>query len=465
MELGDYVRLLRTNLLLILLTTLVGAGVAAAYSLTRTPQFEAQSTVFVSAQPAASVQELNQGSNYTQARVKSYVNLVTTPIVLDPVIAELQLQLSQDALAELVKVSSPTGTTLIQIAARDADPARAAAVSNALAKSLSTVVEQIETPAGQTVSPVRLAIVRPAAAPLAAVTPRLVPNIAVGLLVGLAVGLGVAVLRRLLDSRIRTGRDVAAVSDVPVISTMALDPQVDSRPLVVRDDPHSARAEAFRMLRTNVQSVDLEGPRSIVVTSAAPAEGKTTTAANLAIAMADAGARVALVDADLRDPEVSTYLKIDAGVGLTDVLRGRAELGDALRRWGSEDLHVLRAGPSAPNPSELLGSPAMARLLEQLETDFDVVLLDTPPLLAVTDGAVLAKRAGAVILVAAAGATTRHELAGALGALQRVGAHVAGVVLTMVAVKDPDPYGYGSGKGRRGASVGAGEKTASATGR
>ena len=447
MELREYLRLLRKNLLLILATTLVGLGVATAYSLTRTPQFEAQSTVFVSAQTADSVQELNQGSSYTQARVKSYVNLVSTPIVLDPVIAKLQLPLGDDALGSQVTASSPTGTTLIQISVRDPDAARAAAISNSVADSLTAVVQQIETPIGQTVSPVKLALVRPAAVPAAAVTPRLTLNLGVGLLLGLAVGLGVAVLRRLLDTRIRTERDVAQVSDVPVISAVAYDSHAAERPLIVHMDPRSPRAEAFRTLRTNVQFLDIEGSHSFVVSSSVPSEGKSTTAVNLAITLADAGARVALLDADLRRSKVSSYMGIEGGAGLTDVLIGRAELDDVLQRWGDEELYVLPAGKIPPNPSELLGSRAMGQLVDRLEADFDVIIFDAPPLLPVTDAAVLAKRAGGVIMVVAAGRTTRHQFAGALHALEHVGAHVAGVVLSMVPSKGPDAYGYGYGAG------------------
>ena len=442
MELREYLRLLRINLVLIIATSLVGVGAATAYSLTRTPQFEAQSTVFVSTQTADSVQELNQGSNFTQARVKTYVSLASTPIVLGPVIARFQLPVTEDALNKQVTVSTPSGTTLIEIAVRDPDPTKAALVSNAVASSLTAAVEQIETPSGQTVSPVKLALVRPAAVPLRPVTPRVMLNIAVGLLVGLVIGLGVAVLRRLLDTRIRSDRDVAQVTKVPVISAVAYDAKAAERPLIVHMDPRSQRAEAFRTLRTNLQFVDIEGSHSFVVTSSIPGEGKSTTAINLAIALADAGSRVVLLDADLRRSKVSTYMSIEGGAGLTDVLIGRVELADVLQRWGSEELYVLPAGKIPPNPSELLGSNAMSQLIDKLEQDYDVVIFDTPPLLPVTDAAVLAKRAGGVLLVAASGRTTRHQLAGALSALEHVGAHVSGLVLSMVPVKGPDAYGY-----------------------
>lgn len=447
MELREYLRLLRKNLLLIIATALVGAGAATAYSLTRTPQFEAQSTVFVSTQAADSAQELNQGSNFTQARVKSYVSLVSTPIVLGPVIAKLQLPVTEDGLNQQVTANSPVGTTLIQIAVRDPDAARAAAISNGIASSLTAAVERIETPTGGSVSPVKLALVKPAAIPAGAVTPRVTLNIAVGLLLGLVIGLGVAVLRRLLDTRVRTERDVAQLTDVPVISAVAFDAKAAERPLIVHEDPRSPRAEAFRTLRTNLQFLDIDAAPSFLVTSSIPGEGKSTTAINLAIALADAGSRVVLLDADLRRSKVSRYMGIEGGVGLTDVLIGRVGLDDAIQQWGSEDLFVLAAGKTPPNPSELLGSRAMAELIDRLEKDYDVVIFDAPPLLPVTDAAILAKRAGGVILVTASGRVTRHQLSGALSALEHVGAHVGGLVLSMVPVKGPDAYGYTYGYG------------------
>ena len=340
-------------------------------------------------------------------------------------------------------VSTPAGTTLIEIAVRDPDPTKAALISNAVASSLTAAVEQIETPSGQTVSPVKLALVRPAAVPLQPVTPRVMLNIAVGLLVGLAIGLGVAVLRRLLDTRIRSDRDIAQVTEVPVISAVAFDSRAAERPLIVHMDPRSQRAEAFRTLRTNLQFVDIDASHSFLVTSSIPGEGKSTTAINLAIALADAGSRVVLLDADLRRSKVSNYMSIEGGAGLTDVLIGRAELVRRVAALGHrKSCTCCRPERFRPIPSELLGSNAMSDLIDKLEQDYDVVIFDTPPLLPVTDAAVLAKRAGGVILVAACGRTTRHQLAGALSALEHVGAHVCGLVLSMVPVKGPDAYGY-----------------------
>ncbi|MAP64008.1 MAG: chromosome partitioning protein [Microbacterium sp.] len=454
MELTDYIRILRKNWLIIVIATLVGVGSAAAYSLTRVPQYEASSTVFVSTQAGSTVSELQQGSNFTQSRMTTYAELVTKPIVTNPVIAELGLGVTSDALSTKVSASNPLNTQLVTITVTDPDPVQAANVANALGASLSSAVEAIENTTGAETSPVRLTRVEDAIPPLSPSSPNVPLNLALGALVGLAIGVGVAVLRSVVDTRIRTPRDVELVTDTPLIGAIAFDPKAKERPLIVHADPLSPRAESFRTMRTNLQFLDMEGRSSFVVTSSVPSEGKSTTTINLAIALADAGKRVALLDTDLRKPKVAEYLGIEGGAGLTDVLIGRARVGDVMLPWGHRSLYVLPAGKIPPNPSELLGSKQMETLLSVLERDFDVVLCDAPPLLPVTDGAILAKSTSGAIVIIAAGRTNRHQLTGAIDALGTVGAKIAGVALTMVPTRGPDSYyaygaGYGYGYGYR----------------
>lgn len=452
MELSDYIRILRKNWLIIIVATLVGVGVAAAFSLTRTPQYEASSTIAVSTQGSGTVAELQQGSSFAQTRINTYVGLVQTPIVLNPVIATMDLDMTADELALQVTASSALNTTLITVAVSDADPVRAAEIANAVAASLSSVVPEIEPTVSEGASPVRLTRVSDALPPLKPASPNVPLNLALGTLVGLALGIGIAVLRSVLDNRVRTPRDVAQVTDSPLIGAIAFDTKAKDRPLIVHADPLSPRAESFRALRTNLQFLDMGGRSSFVVTSSVPSEGKSTTTINLAIALADAGKRVALIDTDLRKPKVAEYLGIEGGVGLTDVLIGRVRVGDVMLPWGGRSLFVLPAGKIPPNPSELLGSRQMQTLIDVLERDFDVVLCDAPPLLPVTDAAILSKSTSGAILGVATGRTTRHQLSGAVDALQTVGAKVAGVVMTMVPTRGPDSYysQYGGGYGGYG---------------
>ena len=453
MELTDYIRVLRKNWLIIVIATLLGVGTAAGYSLTRTPLYESSSTIFVSTQTSTSLSDLQQGNNYTQARVATYTNLVTQPIVLNPVIAELGLNTTASSLAGRVQASGIANTSLITINVTDADPIAAANIANAIGASLASTVAEIETPTGQT-SPVELTRTRDALPALKPSSPNVLQNLTIGALLGLAIGIGIALLRSIVDARVRTPRDVELVTDTPLIGAIAFDPKAKERPLIVHADPLSPRAESFRTMRTNLQFLDMGGRSSFVVTSSVPREGKSTTTINLAIALADAGKRVALIDTDLRKPKVAEYLGIEGGAGLTDVLIGRARVGDVMLPWGHRSMYVLPAGKIPPNPSELLGSKQMETLLSVLERDFDVVLCDAPPLLPVTDGAILAKSTSGAIVIVAAGRTNRHQLGGAVDALGTVGAKIAGVALTMVPTRGPDSYyaygaGYGYGYGYR----------------
>ncbi|MCK3769761.1 polysaccharide biosynthesis tyrosine autokinase [Microbacterium aerolatum] len=450
MELSDYIRILRKNWLVILATTLIGLAAAAGYSLTRTPMYEAQAVVFVQSTTGTTVSELQQGSTFAQARITTYVSLVREPVVMNPVISELELDTSASQLAQSVTSTSPVNSTLIEITVQNADPVQAADIANALGASLAAAVERIDTPAGQEVSPIKLTRVRDALPAYAPSTPNVPLNLALGIFFGLALGIGIAVLRAVLDTKIRSPRDVEALTDRPLIGAIPHDPKAKERPLILQADPRNPRAEAFRSLRTNLQFLEMDGGHSFVITSSIPTEGKSTTTLNLAIALADSGKRVALIDTDLRKPKVAEYLGIEGGTGLTDVLIGRARVADVLLPWGNRSMYVLPAGKIPPNPSELLGSERMHKLLEALSQEFDVVLCDAPPLLPVTDAAILSRATSGAIMVVAVGRTTTHQLDGALDALETVGSKVAGVVMTMVPTKGADAYSYGYGYGYGG---------------
>lgn len=445
MELRDYIRILRKSWVFIVLLTLIGVGSAAAYSLAQTPTYSASSKVFVSTSSGQSVTDLAQGNSFTVQRVKTYSDLVTTPIVLLPVIAALDLNTTAGQLANQISASAAVDTTIIEIVVIDESPIAAADIANAVSESLTASVEKIETPsADDASSPVQLTRVQQAEVPSEPVSPRIPLNLILGGLIGLALGLGFAFLREVLDTRIRNERDVMAVTSAPIIGGIAFDPKAKQRPLIVHADPRSPRAESFRTLRTNLSFLDVGSHgRTFVVTSSIQSEGKSTTATNLAISLADSGARVLIVDADLRRPKISEYMGIEGAVGLTDVLIGRAELLDVVQPWGRGKLFVLPAGKIPPNPSELLGSKAMADLIGLFNREFDAVIFDAPPLLPVTDAAILAKSVGGAIVVVAAGRTHKAQLKGAVTALENVGAEVSGLVLTMLPTKGPDAYGYG----------------------
>ena len=267
------------------------------------------------------------------------------------------------------------------------------------------------------------------------------------MILGLLLGLALAVVRHRLDTRIASSEDISAVTDAPVLGNICYD--ADS----AWDDPikaltsHSPWAEAFRVLRTNMQYVDVDTDKLVfTVTSSMPGEGKSTVAVNLAIALALAKQRVVLVECDLRRPQLAKRLGLDASTGTTAVLIGKVELKDALQRHEPTGLEVLVCGHLPPNPSELLQSIAMEKLLTDLRHDYDVVILDAPPLLPVTDAALLAAEVDGALMVVRHGETTTDQLRHSLERLGTVDAKPLGVVINRAPTKKSG-YGYGYGYG------------------
>jgi len=447
-EFRDYVRVLRKGWVYIVVFTLVGIAAAAAFTIVQTPVYQATAKVFVSVQSTGTVSDLTQGGSFAQGQVKSYADVATSSLVLQPVINELKLTTTVGELATRVSATSPQGTVVMDISVSDTAPDSAAAIANAVASTFEDTVSTLVPLAADGTAPVKITILQQAVAPSFPSSPNVALNIIFGGLVGLIAGIAAAVLREVLDTRVRNEHDVHSIVNSPVLGGIQFDPMTPEHPLVVRDDPRGPRAEAFRTLRTNLQFVAIgEGHRSFVLTSSVPGEGKSTTSANLAIAMALSGQQVLIVDADLRKPRVAEYLGLEGAAGLTDVLVGRAQPGEVIQRWGETNLYVLPAGKIPPNPSELLGSTKMESLVASLEKSFDVVIFDAPPLLPVTDAAILATRTSGALLMVAAGRVHKNQVRGALSALSNVSAHVAGIVITMLPTKGPDSYGYSYGYG------------------
>ncbi|MFS0733981.1 polysaccharide biosynthesis tyrosine autokinase [Microbacterium sp. 1P10UB] len=450
LELRDYVRILHRNWIFIVALTVLGAAAGFGWALLKTPEYQATTQLYVSvrASDSAVVGELAQGTNYARQAVTSFVDVVDSAAVLDRVIDELDLDTTSAQLARQVSASVPANTVIISATVTDPNPEQAAAIANSVGKNFAdVVVNRLEKPEGDAASLVRIETIEPALVPTSTSSPNFPLSVALGALLGLALGMAFAVLRTVLDTRIHSIHDIEVVTDKPLLGGIAFDADAKKRPLIVHADPMNPRAESFRTLRTNLQFVGVDagaGSRSFVITSAGPGEGKSTTTANLAIALAETGARVALVDGDLRLPRVADYMGVEGGSGLTDVLIGNAELVDVLQRWGRGKLFVLPSGRVPPNPAELLGSHAMQRTLAELTEAFDYVLVDAPPLLLVTDAAVVSKYTSGVILIAASGSTKRPQLEAAVKTLNGIGSNLLGVIVTMLPSKGPDSYGYGS---------------------
>ena len=448
MELRDYLRILRKGWVLLLAVTIAGLFGGAIASVLSPTVYTSVAKILVSvASPSgATAGDLTQANALAQQKAASYVEIATSPRTLNPVIDSLNLKITPTALAAQIAATSTATSALVVITVTSSNTGEAANIANAVSKALSDlVVGTLEKPQGVGSSPVQLTVVQPAVAATSPTSPRTSLNLALGLLLGLVLGVAAVLVRAVLDSRIHSLADVEAVTKLPVLGGIARARGAADGALVVRDDPNSAQAEAFRRLRTNLQALDFGGgPRSIVISSSVVREGSTAITANLAVALTDAGARVALIDADLRHPSLAAYFGLEPKVGLTDVLIGHTPLAEALQRWSGSGLFVLPAGRFHFAPSDLLGSQLMAKLLESLAVEFDYILLDAPPLLPVSDAVVLGRAAAGVLLVAAAGHVKRAELALALRSLDDGGSRTFGLVLAMLPSRGPDSFGYGS---------------------
>ncbi|MFJ4221468.1 polysaccharide biosynthesis tyrosine autokinase [Curtobacterium luteum] len=465
MDTPNLVKALRKGWLLIVLGLLLGGGAGFAGAKVATPEYDSSVKLFVAVRTpyAASATDVSQGNAAAQQKVRSYADVILTESILQPVIDELRLDTTPTALARRVQPTINTNTVVITITVTDPSAVRSARIADAIGRSSIRVIEGLEKPSAGATSQVRASIVQTAVVPTAPSSPNTSLNLAVGLALGALLGFGGALLRNVVDTRVHGPRDVAATTDSPILATLGFDHEAKRRALVVSAEPRSPLAEAYRGLRTNLQFVDLgAGDGSFVVTSAMPGEGKTTSTANLAVALAETGARVVLIDADLRRPRIAEVMGIENAAGLTDLLIGRAEVADVVQPWGRTKLDVLPAGLVPPNPSELLGSAAMQALLELLTEQYDHVLLDAPPLLPVTDAAVLATMTSGAIVVSSARSSRTPQLRTALDRLERVGAPVLGVVVSMVAFRGRTRYAgaYGSAYGEYYGSTAAIDLTA-----
>lgn len=448
MDLRALLRVLQRQLVAILAATVIGLSCGAIVALLTPQRYEAsvQLMVRVELAPTASPVELNQANGYVQQVIESYRSVATTSLVLQPVIDDLGLELTPAQLAAKVSTSSTTPGSIITAIVQDANPGQAARLANAIGDSFSSVIaDQLERREQAPTYSIRVVTVQPATVPTTAVAPRMPLSIALGAVIGIGVGVGAAVLRETLDRRIRNLDDLQNAVPAPVLGGIAYDPKVTKRPLIVANAPQDPRAEAFRGIRTAVRFLfPQHGTGLFVVTSAGPAEGKSTTAANLAIAFSESGYRVALVDADLRKPRVAGLFGVEGAIGLTDVLIGRVGVHEVMQRWGRATLFLLPSGTTPPNPAELLGSPAMETLADDLKAAFDIVIIDAPPVLPVTDAAVVSRLATGVLLVAAAGATMTDHLASAAERIEAADSKVLGTIVTMLPIRGADKTAYGT---------------------
>jgi receptor protein-tyrosine kinase len=423
--------------------TLLGVLAATAVTLVTTPQYQASTRLFVASTTGDSANERFQGNRLSQERVLSYTELLQGQTLAQRTADKLNLDISANELRSKVKATAKPDTVLINVSILDASPVRARDIANALSDEFVVMVRELETPGPGDRPDARVVVEQRASVPETPVVPKKARNITLGLIFGVTLGVAAAVLRDLLDNTVKDRETLEEITGVGIVGAIPLDKERRTQPAISFDRDNSAIAEAFRKLRTNLQFLAVDNPpRVIVLLSSAPSEGKTTTAINLALALAEADKNVVLVDGDMRRPSLDKYLDLVGSVGFSTVLSGGASLGDVLQETKFPRLTVLAAGPTPPNPSELLGSQAARKLLDELRSQFDYVIVDSAPLLAVTDGAILATVADGALIIAKYGETKREQMAHAVGTLRDVGASLLGAVLTLVPLRGTGTYSY-----------------------
>ncbi|MEU3304425.1 polysaccharide biosynthesis tyrosine autokinase [Streptomyces sp. NPDC006678] len=447
LDLREYLRVLSRRWRVIALVTLLGTGAGVLATTLATPEYRATTTLFASLQGGDDTSQLNQGNSFTQARVQSYADIVSSPEVTTPVVKSLKLGMTPAELASRVSAEAPLNTVLVRLTVTDTRAARAAKVSNALADRFAEVIRELESPDGDTdESPVRLTVIQPAAVPVAPSSPNPTLNVALGLAVGLVLGLGLGVALETVDTSMRDSKALseclAAASGPPVLSSIVHDPRASRRPVSLRDDTYSTRAEGFRKLRVNLQFAEMgKRPKIIAVTSPLPREGKSSVSVNLAATLAEEGAKVCLIDCDLRRPSVASALGLVRDAGLTTALVGKAGVRDVLQSAGS--FSVLTSGMIPPNPTQILGSSQFGAVLQDLAEEFDHVVVDTAPVLPFADTPAMAHAVDGYLLVARAGRTSRSQILDALRILDRVNVPVLGAVLNGAPARgDGEAHGY-----------------------
>lgn len=447
MELRDYLRILRKRAWLIAVAALLCPAAALISSNATTPVFQGTAKLLVVAKtdPEGGTASAYEGTLLSQQLVKSFAQILESRATAEAALRLDPQPFTPQELQKRIHAEPVTDTLLIDLTVEDTNPLRARRLTNSVARAFIRAVPRL-----QSGSALRVSLVESALTPGTPIRPRTRLNVALGLLLGLILGVGLALLREFLDRSVKTPEELEVAAGVPVLGTIP--PFKASRqPIPVAEQPRTAVAEAFRKLRTNFAflGVDREG-LCCVITSPSAADGKSTVAANLSIAIAQTGQRVVILDADLRKPTLHKVFDLPQRVGTTTVLLDKADLHDAIQFLGPDLPAVLTSGPLPPNPSELLGTHRMEELLTELRATYDVVLIDCAPLLPVADPMVVSRFADGILLVARAGTTTRDQVQAAKLAISKAGATTFGTVLNATAITEGDQPAYYSYYGESG---------------
>ena len=406
--------------------------------------YRSTATLYVTSSVGDSAQAAYQGSLASEQRVESYRSLVKSEAVLSGAADEVGE--SVDSLRSVVSASTSNETVLLYVSADDAVPARSSEIANAVSKGLVRYVETLETPAAGGAPLAKLTLVSPAKVPTSPVSPRTFRDTALGIVVGLLLGLAGVLVSSRVSTVVRSSTELEDLGHGSVLGLIPEDARIaDGSSLVDFSQGWSVATESFRKLRTNLlyATFDIDNP-IVVVTSALPAEGKSSTVLNLAVSMAEAGQSVVVVDADLKKPQIGHRLGLSQSVGLSTCLLDGSEFGDACQRAEGAGFDVLVSGPVPPNSSELLASVRLKAGLCQLSSLYDFVLIDCAPILPVADSLLVVGAADAVVVVARSGKSKTGQLEACVKSMSFASARMLGFVLNRVVSSKESGYVYKS---------------------
>ncbi|RKR72941.1 Wzz/FepE/Etk N-terminal domain-containing protein [Frondihabitans australicus] len=433
MDPRDYWTAIRKSWIVVVVLGLVGLAAGYGYGHGKPDVYQSTSKVFVSVAEGSTIDQLAQGSTYTHALVSSYAELATTARVLDPVIDELGLSTTPTKLARSISSTSPTNTVFVEITVSDSTARGSASIANAVAHSLSVVAPKLSPSTKAGTEPVALSVVQPAQTPAGPRSPNRHLIDITALIIGLAVGVIVAIIRALVDTRIRSRHDLDRVLEAPVVGTIRRAPS-EAAGLSLVKSPASARAEDFRLVGATLQYTGVAGSlESVLVASPLGGHDAADLALNLALATAERGKAVLVIDADLRSPQVGAATGVTSPRGLSDVIGG-AKLEDAIQEW-TGGVDVLVAGQAQSNPAFILGSSGLGKALDAAKNGYDLVVVVSPAILSAADSVTLVHQTEGALIAASARRTRRAQLVRAIETIHAVQASVLGVVL--VDVKAP----------------------------
>ena len=449
---ADLLATIRKHLIAALVACAVVIACVGAYVFLAPPEYTSTAQVIATFNAAqengesTDISQQNTGGTYISSQIKSYPTLTTTEKVLSPVISKLGLNESVSELAKQLVVTNPSNTAFVNISAKSGDAQRSADIANAVAESLRTVVQQDLYGGSKGQSPIKLTVVQKATVPQSPSSPKKGLYFAIGVVLGIIVGVFAAVLKELLSTKVEETSDVRGIVKASALGSVPKNEVLSgTRPIIITE-PNGPVAEEYRRIRANIKFLQADKVpdrgQLLVISSTSPSEGKTTTVINVAAVLAENGAKVLLVDADLRHPSVAHHLGIEGSVGLAHVLSGQMSPVDVVQSYWKPNLHILPAGKRPANASLLLNSDMMKMLIEQALMQYDYVLIDTAPLAVSNDGIVFGSWAKGVVLVAANGVCRKKDLEESMDALRTAKVPVLGFVFNFANPKKEHKNAY-----------------------